>query len=223
MIFCVEDDNNIRELIIYTLKTIGFEAYGFVDFEELYVALKKDTPELILLDIMLPKKDGLTILKELKESRTTKDIPIIMVTAKGSEFDKVSGLDLGADDYIAKPFGMMEMVSRIKAVLRRCEKNQEDKHILSMKNVSIDTKKHVVKVNNEEITLSFKEYEILRLLFENQGVVLTRDNLLNKIWGYDYDGENRTVDVHIRTLRSKLGEGANVVQTIRNVGYKLGE
>lgn len=222
MIFCVEDDKNIRELITYTLKTIGYDAYGFGDANELFKQLETSTPDLFLLDIMLPGKDGLSILSDLKADSKTCDIPIILITAKSSEFDKVTGLDLGADDYVTKPFGMMEMVSRVKAVLRRYEKLTPT-NILTCKNVSIDVKKHLVTVSNKPINLSFKEYELLKALIENHDIVLTRDALLNKIWGYDYDGENRTVDVHIRTLRSKLGDSADIIQTIRNVGYKVGE
>lgn len=221
MIFCVEDDKNIRELIIYTLKTMGLDAVGFSCALELEQELKTNTPELFLLDIMLPDKDGIEILSNLKASNKTKDIPVIMITAKGSEFDKVTGLDLGADDYIAKPFGMMEMTSRVKAVLRRSIKTSINDNIISCKGISIDTKKHCVLSNNQEVFLSFKEFELLKVLIENKGFVLSRDQLLNKIWGYDYDGENRTVDVHIRTLRQKLLDNADVIQTIRNVGYKV--
>lgn len=223
MIYCVEDDKNIRELIVYTLKSLGFEAFGFLEANSFFDALKNDIPQLILLDIMLPETDGLEILRKIRANSKTKNIPVILVTAMGSEFDKVSGLDLGADDYITKPFGMMEMVARIKAVLRRFDSLPDEQDIISCKNITINKKKYIVSVDNEEITLSFKEYELLKVLMENIGIVLTRDQLLNKIWGYDYDGENRTVDVHIRTLRSKLKNGADVIQTIRNVGYKVGE
>ena len=220
MIFCVEDDKNIRELVLYTLKTTGFLSSGFCDADELFLRLETVMPKLILLDIMLPKKDGMDILKELKSCERTKHIPVILLTAKSSEFDKVSGLDLGADDYIIKPFGMMEMISRIKAVLRRCEITLDDVKI-TCENVVLDTKKHTVLVDNNHINLSFKEYELLKLLIQHTGVVFTRDHLLNSIWGYDYDGENRTVDVHIRTLRQKLG--VNIIHTVRNVGYKIGD
>ena len=220
MIFCVEDDKNIRELVLYTLKTTGYTASGFCDADELFAEIEKTIPLLILLDIMLPKKDGIDILKELKSNSTTKEIPVILLTAKTSEFDKVSGLDLGADDYITKPFGMMELISRIKSVLRRCENRNEDFKIVCQ-NIVIDTKKHTVLVDNSPVKLAFKEYEILKHLMQNQGIVFTRDNLLNSIWGYEYDGENRTVDVHIRTLRQKLG--VDIIHTIRNVGYKIGD
>lgn len=223
LIFCVEDDKNIRELITYTLKTIGLDASGFCDAKELFNELESSVPKMFLLDIMLPDVDGIEILKKLKNNEKTKNIPVIMITAKGSEIDKVTGLDLGADDYISKPFGMMEMVSRVKAVLRRCEKNQPKHNTISHKNLLLDTQKHTVKVDDKLINLSFKEYEVLKLLLENKGLVLTRDQILNNIWGYDYDGENRTVDVHIRTLRQKLGEQNDIIKTIRNVGYKAGE
>ena len=212
MIFCVEDDDNIRELVIYTLETTGLEARGFADGTAFMEALAFDTPELVLLDIMLPGEDGLEILKKLKNSSKTKDIPVIMVTAKGSEYDKVVGLDSGADDYVTKPFGMMELISRIKAVLRRSGK-QQDKTKLTVGEISLDTKKH-------EVTL--KEFELLEKLMRNQGIVLTRDQLLTEIWGYDFDGETRTVDVHIRTLRQKLGEQGSLVKTVRGVGYRIG-
>ena len=221
MIFCVEDDDNIRELVIYTLETTGLEAKGFADGTEFMEALAFDTPELVLLDIMLPGEDGLEILKKLKNSSKTKDIPVIMVTAKGSEYDKVVGLDSGADDYVTKPFGMMELISRIKAVLRRSGK-QQDKTKLSVGGICLDTKKHEVKVDGENAVLTLKEFELLEKLMRNQGIVLTRDQLLTEIWGYDFDGETRTVDVHIRTLRQKLGEQGSLVKTVRGVGYRIG-
>ena len=221
MIYCVEDEKNIRELLVYTLETTGFSAKGFVDGKELQAALKKELPVLILLDIMLPGEDGLEILKKLKNSSKTKDIPVIMVTAKGSEYDKVVGLDSGADDYVTKPFGMMELISRIKAVLRRSGK-QQDKTKLSVGGICLDTKKHEVKVDGESVVLTLKEFELLEKLMRNQGIVLTRDQLLTEIWGYDFDGETRTVDVHIRTLRQKLGEQGSLVKTVRGVGYRIG-
>ena len=221
MIFCVEDDDNIRELVIYTLETTGLEARGFADGTAFMEALAVDTPERVLLDIMLPGEDGLEILKKLKNSSKTKDIPVIMVTAKGSEYDKVVGLDSGADDYVTKPFGMMELISRIKAVLRRSGK-QQDKTKLSVGGICLDTKKHEVKVDGENAVLTLKEFELLEKLMRNQGIVLTRDQLLTEIWGYDFDGETRTVDVHIRTLRQKLGEQGSLVKTVRGVGYRIG-
>lgn len=221
MIFCVEDDSNIRELVVYTLESTGFQAHGFEDGSSFLEALALETPELVLLDIMLPGEDGLEILKKLKNSSKTKDIPVIMVTAKGSEYDKVVGLDSGADDYVTKPFGMMELISRIKAVLRRSGK-QQDKTKLSVGEICLDTKKHEVKVDGESVVLTLKEFELLEKLMRNQGIVLTRDQLLTEIWGYDFDGETRTVDVHIRTLRQKLGEQGSLVKTVRGVGYRIG-
>lgn len=221
MIYCVEDDGNIRELVVYTLNTTGMEARGFEDGKSFMEALAFETPELILLDIMLPGDDGLELLKKLKSSPKTKGIPVIMVTAKGSEYDKVVGLDSGADDYVTKPFGMMELVSRIKAVLRRSGK-VEDRMDMETAGVHMDVKKHEVTVDGKEISLTLKEFELLEKLMRNQGIVLTRDQLLTEIWGYDFDGETRTVDVHIRTLRQKLGEKGEIIQTVRGVGYRVG-
>ena len=221
MNFCVEDDDNIRELVIYTLETTGLEAKGFADGTAFMEALAFDTPELVLHDIRVPWEGGLEILMNLKNSSKTKDIPVIMVTAKGSEYDKVVGLDSGADDYVTKPFGMMELISRIKAVLRRSGK-QQDKTKLSVGGICLDTKKHEVKVDGENAVLTLKEFELLEKLMRNQGIVLTRDQLLTEIWGYDFDGETRTVDVHIRTLRQKLGEQGSLVKTVRGVGYRIG-
>ena len=221
MIYCVEDDDNIRELVIYTLETTGLKAKGFAEGTAFMEALAFDTPELILLDIMLPGEDGLELLKKLKNSAKTKDIPVIMVTAKGAEYDKVIGLDSGADDYVTKPFGMMELVSRIKAVLRRSGRVQEQ-DMLSVNGVSVDVKKHEVKVAGEIVTLTLKEFELLERLMRNQNIVLTRDQLLEDIWGYDFDGETRTVDVHVRTLRQKLGEKGDIITTVRGVGYRIG-
>ena len=221
MIYCVEDDDNIRELVIYTLETTGLKARGFADGSAFMEALAFDTPELILLDIMLHGDDGLELLKKLKSSSKTKNIPVIMVTAKGSEYDKVVGLDSGADDYVTKPFGMMELVSRIKAVLRRSGK-VEDRTDMETAGVHVDVTKHEVTVDGKEISLTLKEFELLEKLMRNQGIVLTRDQLLTEIWGYDFDGETRTVDVHIRTLRQKLGDKGEIIQTVRGVGYRVG-
>lgn len=221
MIYCVEDDDNIRELVIYTLETTGLKARGFADGSAFTEALAFETPELILLDIMLPGDDGLELLRKLKNSAKTKDIPVIMVTAKGAEYDKVIGLDSGADDYVTKPFGMMELVSRIKAVLRRSGRGT-DQEMLSVGSVTVDVKKHEVKVAGEVVTLTLKEFELLERLMRNQNIVLTRDQLLEDIWGYDFDGETRTVDVHVRTLRQKLGAGGDMIQTVRGVGYRAG-
>ena len=221
MIYCVEDDDNIRELVIYTLETTGLKARGFAEGSAFMEALAFDTPELILLDIMLPGDDGLELLKKLKSSPKTKGIPVIMVTAKGTEYDKVIGLDSGADDYVTKPFGMMELVSRIKAVLRRSGK-VEDRIDMELSGVRMDIKKHEVTVDGKQAALTLKEFELLEKLMRNQGIVLTRDQLLTEIWGYDFDGETRTVDVHIRTLRQKLGAKGEIIQTVRGVGYRVG-
>lgn len=224
MIFCVEDDSNIRELVVYTLETTGFQARGFEEGKSFLEALALETPDLILMDIMLPGEDGISLLKRLKNSSKTRNIPVIMVTAKGAEYDKVKGLDLGADDYVTKPFGMMELVSRIKAVLRRsgaAKKKAED--IIVSGSLEINTKKHEVKADGEVVGLTLKEYELLKRLMENPNIVMTRDSLLEEIWGYDFDGETRTVDVHIRTLRQKLGKCGERVETVRGVGYRISE
>lgn len=224
MIFCVEDDSNIRELVVYTLETTGFKARGFEDGRSFLEALALETPELVLMDIMLPGEDGLSLLKKLKSSTKTREIPVIMVTAKGAEYDKVKGLDLGADDYVAKPFGMMELVSRIKAVLRRTLKSgQETQDIMKAGDLEIDTKKHEVTVAGEVVNLTLKEYELLKRLMKNPNIVMTRDCLLEDIWGYDFDGETRTVDVHVRTLRQKLGTCGEMIETVRGVGYRMRE
>lgn len=224
MIFCVEDDSNIRELVVYTLETTGFEAKGFEEGKSFLEALALETPDLILMDIMLPGEDGISLLKRLKNSSKTKDIPVIMVTAKGAEYDKVKGLDLGADDYVTKPFGMMELVSRIKAVLRRSGRaNSKTEDIIISGGLEIDTKKHEVKAEGEVVSLTLKEYELLKRLMQNPNIVMTRDSLLEDIWGYDFDGETRTVDVHIRTLRQKLGNCGERIETVRGVGYRISE
>ena len=224
MIFCVEDDSNIRELVVYTLETTGFKARGFEDGKEFLEALALETPELVLMDIMLPGEDGLELLKRLKSSPKTREIPVIMVTAKGAEYDKVRGLDLGADDYVTKPFGMMELVSRIKAVLRRTKKESQDpQDVISAGGIEINTKKHEVTADGEVVNLTLKEYELLKRLMKNRGIVMTRDCLLEDIWGYDFDGETRTVDVHVRTLRQKLGSCGEMIETVRGVGYRMSE
>ncbi len=221
MIFCVEDDNGIRDLMIYTLNSAGYEAKGLTDGAELYEALKKVTPQLILLDIMLPGENGLAILKRLRGNAVTADIPVIMATARGTEYDKVIGLDLGADDYLAKPFGMMEMVSRVRAVLRRTEQKGRAK-ILQAGNLSVNTGEHTVFADGERVQLTLKEYELLKKFMENPGLVFTRDQLLNSIWGDGYIGETRTVDAHIGTLRTKLGLCGEYIETVRGVGYRMG-
>ena len=222
MIYCIEDDISIRELIIYTLKLSGFEAKGFETGDELFAEMEKEVPELIMLDIMLPGQDGLSVLKQLKSDQRYHDIPVIMATAKGTEYDVVNGLDLGADDYLSKPFGMMEMVSRVRAVLRRGS-NKDVNNIICIKDLVIDKKKRTVKINDEKIDLTLKEFELLQLLCENKGIVFDRQNLLEKIWGMDYLGESRTIDVHIGTLRNKLGEYGKMIRTVHGVGYSLEE
>lgn len=222
MIFCVEDDGNIRELVVYTLETTGLLARGYEDGRQFFEALEEELPELVLLDIMLPGEDGMVILKKLKASSRTKDIPVIMLTAKGAEYDKVMGLDSGADDYVTKPFGMMELVSRIRAVMRRAGKKREA-DIFTLGSLCLDVKKHEVTVDGESIALTLKEFELLKRLMTNRNIVLTRDSLLEEIWGYDFDGETRTVDVHVRTLRQKLGRAGEYIETVRGVGYRMGD
>ncbi|PWL92521.1 MAG: DNA-binding response regulator [Clostridiales bacterium] len=222
MIYLVEDDENIRELVTYTLNNSNLETEGFGLPSQFWAALEQGgKPSLIMLDIMLPEEDGLSILKKLRSSPATKKIPIMMVTAKGSEYDKVIGLDNGADDYIAKPFGMMELIARVKALLRRTGKEEtETEYTIGCLYVS--PAKHIVQVDGKDVTLTYKEFELLSMFLKSGDVVLTRDRLLNEIWGYSFDGENRTVDVHIRTLRQKLGPAGDLIETVRGVGYKLG-
>ena len=221
MIFCVEDDDNIRELVVYTLETAGLKACGFPEGTAFMEALASELPDLVLMDVMLPGEDGMELLRKLKRTERTRDIPVIMVTAKGTEYDKVIGLDSGADDYVTKPFGMMELVSRVKAVLRRTGRVAESE-IYTVREVSLDVKKHEVTVNGQPITLTLKEFELLECLMRNQNIVMTRDQLLGDIWGYDFDGETRTVDVHIRTLRQKLGDQGDIIETVRGIGYRVG-
>lgn len=221
MIYCVEDDSSIRELMLYTLNMAGMDAVGFPDSEKFWEKMKSSRPDLVLLDIMLPGEDGISILRKLRSSPVTADIPVIMATAKGSEYDKVTGLDLGADDYLCKPFGMMEMVSRIKAVLRRAR--PADKSVmLAQGDIVLDTARHNVSSCGREITLTLKEYDLLKLLMESNGQVFTREALLSAVWGAEFIGESRTVDVHIGTLRTKLGSAGAQIQTVRGVGYKMG-
>lgn len=220
MIFCVEDDEGIRNMVMYTLEASGFEVQGFENGKTFFSALLMNRPDLILLDIMLPDMDGISILKRLKKDKATKDIPVIMATAKGTEYDKVIGLELGADDYLAKPFGMMEMVSRVKAVLRRTQP-ESDQKVLKVGGLALDLNGHIVKVDGQRVQLTLKEYELLRLFMENIGRAFTREQLLLKIWESDYFGETRTVDVHIGTLRTKLGEYGKMIRTVRGVGYRM--
>ena len=221
-IYCVEDDDNIRNLIVYALRSNGFQAIGFEDPQQFQTQMDKVLPDLILLDIMLPDKDGLTILREIRANIQTQYIPIIMITAKTSEYDRVIGLDTGADDYIVKPFSVMELISRVKAILRRTNINKSDS-VLTLDGISLDYKKRLVLVDNTPIKLTYKEFELLYLLLKNRDLVLSRDTILNEIWGFDFLGETRTVDVHIGTLRQKLGNKGKLIKTIRNVGYKIGE
>lgn len=220
MIFCVEDDRGIRELMTYTLNASGYDALGLKDGKELDEALKNEKPCLITLDIMLPNEDGISILKRLKNDERYRDIPIIMASAKGEEYDKVIGLDLGADDYLAKPFGMMEMVSRIKAVLRRSEVTNK-KQELRNGPIYLNNIKHIVTVDGKEIELTLKEYELLLLFMNNIGIVFTREHLLASIWDSNFVGESRTIDVHVGTLRNKLGNCGSCIKTLRGVGYKM--
>ena len=224
MIYCVEDDAGIRELVVYTLQNTGMEARRFSDGAALTAALRGAKPDLILLDIMLPGEDGISILRRLRSLPDTAAIPVILLTAKNTEYDKVIGLDSGADDYIAKPFGMMELVARIRAVLRRSQDKllSADSHPLTAGAISIDERAHTVCVSGRDVQLTLKEYQLLVLLMKNQGAVLTRDVLLENIWGYGSESETRTVDVHIRTLRQKLGDSGALIETVRGVGYRMG-
>ena len=220
MIFCVEDDSGIRDLMIYTLNSSGFEAEGFADGEALFAALASKTPELIMLDIMLPGEDGISILKKLRSSSMTADIPVIMATAKGTEYDKVIGLDLGADDYLAKPFGMMEMVSRVRAVLRRSAPRPAER-LLRVGELEMNLGEHTVTAGGRRVQLTLKEFELLHKFMANPGRAFTREQLLTTVWGEEFVGETRTVDVHIGTLRTKLGDCGGYIETVRGVGYRM--
>lgn len=221
MIWCVDDDNTIRDIEVYTLTQTGFDAKGFADGISMLEALKNEKPELIVLDIMLPGRDGVDVLKEIRSNPETRKIPVIMATAKGTEMDKIQGLDTGADDYLVKPFGVMEMVSRIKAVLRRCEPDEKEE-VLSVGEITLSDKKHLVTVSGEKAVLTFKEFEILKFFMSNPGIVFSRDKLLSEVWGMDYLGESRTVDMHIKTLRQKLGDAGSCIETVIGVGYRMG-
>lgn len=220
MIWIVDDDSTIRDIEVYTLNSTGFEAKGFASGMTMFEALKTERPELIVLDIMMPGDDGITILKKLRRSPATKDIPIIMATAKGTEMDMITGLDTGADDYLVKPFGIMTLVSRIKAVLRRCGK-QTDSSLLSAHSITMDDENHEVRVNGQDVELTKKEYAILRLFLLNPGKVFTREALMHDVWGEEYLGESRTVDMHIKTLRQKLGDAAGWIKTVVGIGYRM--
>ena len=220
MIWCVEDDPSIREIEVYALNSTGLEARGFADGGEFWEALETERPELVLLDVMLPGEDGVAILKRLRSDERYRGIPVIMATAKGTEFDKVQSLDLGADDYITKPFGMMEMVSRVKAVLRRSQPKQAAP-LLKLKGLTLDENQHTVTIDDQRVVLTYKEYELLRLFLSHPGMAFSREQLLQTVWNTEYAVETRTVDMHIRTLRQKLGEYGRYIETIRGVGYRL--
>ncbi len=222
-IYLVEDEENIRELVVYTLNASGFAARGFADAQSFYTALRGESPELVLLDIMLPGEDGLSILKNLRKNLQTRGLPVMMLTAKGGEYDKVVGLDAGADDYLTKPFGMMELVSRVRALLRRSGQAAPGETVLAAGGILLKPEKHSVTVDGAPCVLTRKEFELLQLFLENPGIVFSREKLLRQIWGYDYEGETRTVDVHIRSLRQKLGGEAKRIETLRGVGYRLCE
>ena len=221
-IYYVEDDTSIRELVLYALKTAEFQVMGFENAASFYKRMKEQQPDLILLDIMLPDEDGVSILKKLKSRPDTENIPVIMMTAKSSEYDKVLGLDSGADDYITKPFGVMELICRVKAVIRRSDRSKGSAgEVLKIGELVLDEQKHEVYARGQAVSLTFKEFELLSYLMKNRGLVLSRDKILNTIWNYEYEGESRTVDVHIGSLRQKLGTCGDFIKTIRGIGYKI--
>ena len=220
MIWCVEDDASIRDIEVYALQSTGYEAKGFEDGTSFLKELKNQKPELVVLDVMLPGIDGITLLQKLKEDPETREIPVVMATAKGAEYDKIQGLDLGADYYLTKPFGVMEFVSCVKAVLRRCQPRQVE-HLLKTGGLIVNIDEHTVTIDGERITLTYKEFELLRLFLSHPGMAFTRDQLFNEVWGIDYCGDTRTVDMHIRTLRQKLKDYGELIETVRNVGYRL--
>ena len=220
MIWCVEDDASIRDIEVYALQSTGYEARGFEDGTSFLKEVKNQKPELVVLDVMLPGIDGITLLQKLKEDPETREIPVVMATAKGAEYDKIQGLDLGADYYLTKPFGVMEFVSCVKAVLRRCRPRQVE-HLLKTGGLIVNIDEHTVTIDGERITLTYKEFELLRLFLSHPGMAFTRDQLFNEVWGMDYCGDTRTVDMHIRTLRQKLKDYGELIETVRNVGYRL--
>lgn len=220
MIYLLEDDDSIRELVTYTFNNSDMEAVGFDRPSAFWKAMEQQIPDLLLLDIMLPEEDGLQILKKLRAQPATKQLPVLMLTAKGSEYDTVLGLDCGADDYVPKPFGMMELLARVRALLRRSEREKKSLEDFTVRSLYVCPAKHIVRVGEENISLTLKEFELLCVLLENAGVVLTRDQLLNRVWGYSFDGESRTVDVHIRSLRQKLGVCGDLIETVRGIGYR---
>ncbi len=221
MIYLLEDDTNIRNFVVYALNNSGLEAEGFERPSRFWAAVEKKKPSMAILDIMLPEEDGLSVLRKLRESSETKDLPIIMLTAKSTEYDKVIGLDGGADDYVAKPFGTMELMARVKALLRRAEPVSDGKEY-SIGPLLLNPDKHIIRVDGQDVALTLKEFQLLCYLIRNKGNVMTRDRILQEIWGYEFDGENRTVDVHIRTLRSKLGKAGDLIETVRGIGYRIG-
>ena len=220
MIWCVEDDASIRDIEIYALKSAGYQAAGYEDGTSFWEAVQKEKPELVVLDVMLPGVDGITLLRRMREDPALKEIPVILATARGAEIDKIQGLDLGADYYLAKPFGVMELVSCVRAVLRRCAPKKEEK-VLKLGGLALDQEKHTVTADGREIVLTYKEFELLHLFLANPGIAFTRDQLVSKVWGETYFGESRTIDTHILTLRQKLGPYGDCIKTVRNVGYRL--
>ena len=222
MIYLLEDDNNIRSFVTYALNNSGLECQGFERPSAFWDALGKKVPDLVLLDIMLPEEDGLSVLDKLRHRSDTRNLPIMMLTAKSTEYDKVIGLDAGADDYVTKPFGTMELIARVKALLRRTAP-AADERVYTLGKLSVNPLKHIVTFDGAAVNLTLKEFELLSYLFKNQGNVLTRDQILQEIWGYEFDGENRTVDVHIRSLRTKLGQYGSIIETVRGVGYRIGK
>ena len=221
MIYLLEDDDNIRKLVLYTFLSQNIDAMGFAKPSEFWKQIDKEIPDIVLLDIMLPEEDGLQVLKKLRNNSATADVTVIMLTAKGSEYDKVIGLNGGADDYVAKPFSMLELVARVNAHLRRTTNQHKIKEFI-LKDLYVCPAKHIVKVRDEKIILTLKEFELLCLLLDNEGIVLSREQLIDRIWGYSFDGETRTVDVHIRTLRKKLKSAGEYIETVKGVGYKIG-
>lgn len=222
MIYLLEDDPNIRNFAEYGLKSSGFKVMGFERPSLFWKAIEKEMPELLLLDLMLPEEDGLKILTKLRQRSETKNLPVILLTAKGTEYDKVIGFDCGADDYVTKPFSLLELVARIKALLRRAD-GKRDRNEYTLGNLTVIPAKHIVRANNKDVQLTFKEFELLCLLISDVGTVFTREDILRKVWGMEFDGENRTVDVHVRTLRMKLGDCGELIETVRGIGYKIGE
>ena len=221
MIYLLEDDTNIRNFVVYALNNSGLEAEGFELPSQFWTAVEKKKPSMVILDIMLPEEDALSVLRKLRESSETKDLPIIMLTAKSTEYDKVIGLDGGAADYVTKPFGTMELMARVKALLRRAEPVSDGKEY-SIGPLLLNPDKHIIRVDGQDVALTLKEFQLLCYLIRNKGNVMTRDRILQEIWGYEFDGENRTVDVHIRTLRSKLGKAGDLIETVRGIGYRIG-